>query len=76
MTSTTQSAWQASHPPATSRFGPILQFYSRLAEAYRIYRERQALLALSDHTLKDIGLSRGDAHREANRRFWDIPENR
>ena len=34
-------------------------------------RSRRALQELSDHQLKDIGLSRADAFRECNRPFWD-----
>ena len=34
-------------------------------------RTRRGLLELSDYELKDIGLSRCDAEREAQRRFWD-----
>jgi uncharacterized protein YjiS (DUF1127 family) len=37
------------------------------------YRQRRALLALSDHMLHDLGLSRADAWREAGRSFWDLP---
>ncbi len=33
-------------------------------------RERRALLALDDHLLKDIGLSRADAVREGSKPFW------
>ncbi len=76
MTSTTQSAWQASHGQTIPRFGRFLQIFDRLSLAYRIYRERRALLALSDYDLKDIGLSRADAHREASRSLWDLPEPR
>lgn len=32
--------------------------------------ERRALLRLSDAMLKDIGLGRGDAFREAAKPFW------
>ena len=35
------------------------------------YRSRLQLLALSDHDLRDIGISREDAIEEANRDFWD-----
>jgi uncharacterized protein YjiS (DUF1127 family) len=35
----------------------------------RVHR-RRTLDRLSDHTLKDIGLSRADADREARRPFW------
>jgi uncharacterized protein YjiS (DUF1127 family) len=34
-------------------------------------RSRRALLRLNDDQLKDIGLSRADADREASRPFWD-----
>ena len=34
-------------------------------------RSRIALLELSDHQLKDLGISRADAYREAIRPFWD-----
>jgi uncharacterized protein YjiS (DUF1127 family) len=34
-------------------------------------RQRRALLRLDDHMLKDIGVSRTDALREAERPFWD-----
>lgn len=43
-----------------------------LGTAMQIYRERRALRALSDATLKDIGLSRADVERESGRPFWDI----
>lgn len=43
----------------------------RLDRWQRLARERRQLLALSDHMLKDIGLTRADAEREASRPFWD-----
>ena len=33
-------------------------------------RERRQLLELSDHMLRDIGISRADAIGEAERPFW------
>jgi uncharacterized protein YjiS (DUF1127 family) len=36
-----------------------------------VSRQRKALRELSDHQLKDIGISRTDAIREAGRGFWD-----
>jgi len=33
-------------------------------------RERRQLLELSDHMLRDIGISRSDAIGEAERPFW------
>lgn len=40
-----------------------------------VARQRRRLLALDNHALKDIGIARADAHREAARSFWDIPED-
>ena len=34
-------------------------------------RGRLALLEMTDEQLRDIGVSRGDAHREGIRPFWD-----
>lgn len=34
------------------------------------HRQRRELLGLSDHMLKDVGLSRADAYREAGKHFW------
>jgi uncharacterized protein YjiS (DUF1127 family) len=34
-------------------------------------RSRRALLEMTDEQLKDIGLSRCEAHGEAYRPFWD-----
>ena len=39
-----------------------------------VARQRRELLALDERALKDIGISRIDALREANASFWDIPE--
>ena len=33
-------------------------------------RQRRALLSLSDHMLKDIGISRADAYAEGVKPFW------
>jgi uncharacterized protein YjiS (DUF1127 family) len=41
----------------------LLQLHERV-------RQRQALMALDDRLLKDIGVSRADAEREANKPFW------
>lgn len=34
------------------------------------HRQRRALLEMSDHLLKDIGISRADAWQEAHKPFW------
>jgi uncharacterized protein YjiS (DUF1127 family) len=43
---------------------------ARLLHWHDTARQRRALLALSDHMLKDVGITRADAEREANRPFW------
>ena len=49
---------------STARFvDMLLQFHERV-------RQRQALMALDDRLLKDIGVSRADAEHEANKPFW------
>ncbi|MFC5360129.1 DUF1127 domain-containing protein [Azospirillum himalayense] len=34
------------------------------------HRQRRSLAALDDHLLRDVGLSRTDARREADKAFW------
>ena len=82
MTSTTRGAYpdrlgrRAHQGPAASRFGRFLKILRQLPQAYAVFRERRALMALSDRSLKDLGLSRADVYREANRPWWEIPDNR
>lgn len=38
-----------------------------------VARQRRELAELSDRQLQDIGLTRGQATREARRWFWDMP---
>jgi uncharacterized protein YjiS (DUF1127 family) len=49
---------------------------SWVERAFRTARERRQLMALDERALKDIGLSRADAHSEWTRRFWDLPCDR
>lgn len=41
-----------------------------LRDAYRVSRQRRALLALDAAMLKDLGLSRVDALQEGHKPFW------
>jgi len=41
-----------------------------IARAWQRRRERKELLAMSEHDLHDIGLTRGDAIHEAEKPFW------
>ena len=76
MMSTLQSTSPLESRSSETRLGQILRIVRQLPRAYRIHNERQALMSLSEHTLKDIGLSRADAYREANRPWWQLPDNR
>ncbi len=38
-------------------------------------RQRLALARMDDSRLCDLGLTRGEAQREAARGFWDAPDN-
>ncbi len=46
---------------------------NRIVLARKMARERAILAQLPDHLLKDIGLSRYDAVKEAEKDFWDLP---
>lgn len=47
----------------------------QISYSYRLARQRQQLAELSDEMLKDVGISRTEAVREASRHFWDEPSN-
>lgn len=44
-----------------------------LKAAFAVAGERNALAGLDDRMLKDIGITRCDAEREATRDFFDVP---
>jgi uncharacterized protein YjiS (DUF1127 family) len=46
------------------------QVKNRFADWQRRSRSRHELQSLSDATLRDIGISRCDAHREFDKPFW------
>lgn len=46
------------------------QVISRIAEWQRRSRSRHELEYLSDATLRDIGITRCDVHRELHKPFW------
>jgi uncharacterized protein YjiS (DUF1127 family) len=43
---------------------------SLLARCYDRHLQRQDLAELDDRLLRDVGLTRRDAHRECGRPFW------
>lgn len=53
---------------AVDGLGSVLE---RMLTAHERWRQRQALLALDDHLLKDIGVSRADVEREISKMPWN-----
>ncbi|MFW3614066.1 DUF1127 domain-containing protein [Billgrantia antri] len=53
-------------------FSSPWQWLRRLSYLMQLRRERNQLLELSDHQLRDIGLTRRDVAREARRHLWDV----
>ena len=72
---------QAVSPPAlASLFGTPRPLHGtphlrRLLALFAARRERRRLADMSDHLLKDIGLTREQAEAEASRHLWDVPAN-
>lgn len=55
--------------PRLARRRPLARFLALLG----LRRERRRLALLDSHMLRDIGLSRDEALREAERPVWDVP---
>jgi uncharacterized protein YjiS (DUF1127 family) len=60
---TETDAGHASQWSIGALIGMLLQWHERA-------RQRRTLLTLDDRMLKDIGVSRAEAVREANKPFW------
>lgn len=50
--------------------GVLGAFLRGVAESFRRARQRRDLAALSDHSLRDIGLSRADVELEIRKPLW------
>jgi uncharacterized protein YjiS (DUF1127 family) len=50
-------------------------YIMHLRSAMALRRERRELRLLDDHLLRDIGLTRAEADKEAARPVWDAPNN-
>lgn len=53
---------------------PKAGFLARLNAAMALYRSRARLAELDPHHLNDIGLTKKEAHDEASRPVWDVPQ--
>ncbi|HEY0834050.1 MAG TPA: DUF1127 domain-containing protein [Azospirillum sp.] len=49
---------------------PLWMIVDAVMAWHERWKQRQALLALDDHLLKDIGLNRAAAEDEAGKPFW------
>jgi len=49
---------------------PVWMLVDAVMAGHERWRQRQALLSLDDHLLKDIGVSRVEAEGEAGKPFW------
>ena len=67
-----KSGVQAAMTPAKS--GAVTRFFTFLAHAGEVARQRRALMQLGDQALKDFGASRADVWHEGGRPWWDLPE--
>jgi uncharacterized protein YjiS (DUF1127 family) len=69
-------AHQPIHPgarvalPARSWLRTLERFCDRLLTWQERSRQRHHLASLSDHMLRDIGLTRADVMAETTKRFW------
>ena len=52
---------------------PAMSFVNALRDMFAVSRQRQALGALPEHLLRDIGITPKAAHAEARRAPWDVP---
>jgi uncharacterized protein YjiS (DUF1127 family) len=67
--------WTESHPqPArrTATDGVMAALLRSVAESFRRGRQRRDLAALSEHSLRDIGLSRADVELEVSKPIWRV----
>jgi uncharacterized protein YjiS (DUF1127 family) len=65
--------WSEIHQQSARRTaldGVTAVFLRGVAESFRRARQRRDLAALSDHNLRDIGLTRGDVEIEIGKPFW------
>ena len=76
----TSKIWTHSEPISARRahhdrwrldgLGGLRGFLRTVIASFQIARERRDLAALSEHNLKDIGLTRADVEYELRRPFW------
>jgi len=48
----------------------LVRWLTELARTHERWRQRQDLRELDDHLLRDIGITRAQAKREASKPYW------
>ncbi|OWU86558.1 hypothetical protein ATO6_07170 [Oceanicola sp. 22II-s10i] len=69
---TTLTSRRSGYAPAGQRPASLI---GRALSLLGLHQSRQCLSRLDDALLRDIGISREDAHKEARRPIWDVPTN-
>ena len=64
------------HHPVTDFVRQIVARVAFVRTALTVARERRALMQLDDRMLKDIGIGRSEAYREASKPFGDVSTQR
>jgi len=72
----TESPGRSISKPKVSLPGRVGRLLAWVGLAMRIRRERARLANMSDHELRDIGLTREQVNHESYRGIADIPPNR
>ncbi|QEW06476.1 DUF1127 domain-containing protein [Nitrincola iocasae] len=51
----------------------VTRLRHRLHDYWQCYRGRRQLRKLDDRLLKDVGITRSQAHHEGQKHFWNLP---
>lgn len=73
MTTLSQGAPVIERSPARPAIAARRSPLGRIVQMFAVRRQRAKLARLDDWMLRDIGISRADATREATRPIWDAP---
>ena len=52
-----------------------VSIWAKIGTMIAIHRQRRDLLALDEHMLRDIGVSRSEALEEGRQAMWNVPHH-